>query len=181
VITSTADANIGSIMGIGFPAVDRWRRAVHRRLPHGGKAASWPAPRNWPPSTATASTRRPRCCSQRDQTRKSPGQQVSGLSRLPARRGTLHGRRIPVQLLAGELDRLPGARCRRSWQGRNSKRTQVWPVITGRPEPGVGEAATWARSAAHTSLRAARSRACGRSTRTWCGRSRPDRYRTGTR
>ena len=32
VIESSAAANIGSIMGIGFPPNDRWRRAVHDGL-----------------------------------------------------------------------------------------------------------------------------------------------------
>ena len=41
VITSVADANIGSIMGIGFPAVDRRRAAVHQRLP--GRATGFVA------------------------------------------------------------------------------------------------------------------------------------------
>ena len=63
VLTTTADANIGSIMGIGFPPwtggsaqyiVGYEGPAVRARKP------SWPAPRSWPPSTATASSRRPR-------------------------------------------------------------------------------------------------------------------------
>ena len=36
VLTSTADANIGSIMGIGFPPYTGGSRAVHRRLPGPG-------------------------------------------------------------------------------------------------------------------------------------------------
>ena len=61
VLTSTADANIGSIMGIGFPPwtggsaqyiVGYQGRQARARKP------SWPGPRSWPPSTATASCRR---------------------------------------------------------------------------------------------------------------------------
>ena len=47
VITSTADANIGSIMGIGFPPWTGGARAVHRRLPgrrHGQGSLRGPGP-----------------------------------------------------------------------------------------------------------------------------------------
>ena len=66
VIESVADANIGSIMGIGLPALDRRRAAVHQRLrpTHGSQAPAWPAsspaPASSPPRTASASSRRPR-------------------------------------------------------------------------------------------------------------------------
>ena len=63
VLTTTADANIGSIMGIGFPP---WTGGSAQYIvgyegPAGrARRRSWPAPRSWPPSTATASTRRSR-------------------------------------------------------------------------------------------------------------------------
>ena len=50
VLTSVADANIGSIFGIGFPAVDRRRGAVRRGLPGRRRPASWPGPTSWPPT-----------------------------------------------------------------------------------------------------------------------------------
>ena len=78
VITSTADANIGSIMGIGFPPWTGGAAQLIVGYPHGGKAGFVARARNWPPSTASGSTRRPRCCSRRDQTRKSPGQRSLG-------------------------------------------------------------------------------------------------------
>ena len=64
VLTSTADANIGSIMGIGFPPWTGGARSSSsdtrgRRAPV--RKRSWRGPRNWRPSTATASTRRSRC------------------------------------------------------------------------------------------------------------------------
>ena len=61
VLTSTADANIGSIMGIGFPP---WTGGSAQYIvgyegpPVQARKPSWPAPRNWPPSTATDSCRR---------------------------------------------------------------------------------------------------------------------------
>ena len=63
VLMTTADANIGSIMGIGFPPwtggsaqfiVGYQGRVVRARKP------SWPGPASWRPSTATASCRRTR-------------------------------------------------------------------------------------------------------------------------
>ncbi len=60
VLTSTADANIGSIMGIGFPP---WTGGSAQYIVgYQGRRQARPvssrAPRSWPPSTATASTRR---------------------------------------------------------------------------------------------------------------------------
>ena len=62
VLTSTADANIGSIMGIGFPP---WTGGSAQYIVgyRAGGAARQPssrAPRSWRPSTATASSRRTR-------------------------------------------------------------------------------------------------------------------------
>lgn len=61
VLTSVADANVGSILGIGFPA---WTGGVFQYINgyEGGPAASRPGPANSPPPTANGSRRR-RCWS----------------------------------------------------------------------------------------------------------------------
>ena len=61
VLTSTADANIGSIMGIGFPPWTGGSAQYIVGYRPAARQVSWPAPRSSPPSTATASPRRPRC------------------------------------------------------------------------------------------------------------------------
>ena len=83
VIESAAAANIGSIMGIGFPPHDRRRRAVHDRLPGPGDPtarSAWrpssSAPTSSPRRTATGS-RPPR--GSRDLAAK--GEALPGLSR----------------------------------------------------------------------------------------------------
>ena len=62
VIESVADANIGSIMGIGYPpwtgGVLQYINGYARPRPH--RLASSPAPASLRPATASASSRRPR-------------------------------------------------------------------------------------------------------------------------
>ena len=64
VLTSTADANIGSIMGIGFPPYTggsaQFIVGYSGSLPAPARKPSWRGPRSWPPSTATGSCRRTR-------------------------------------------------------------------------------------------------------------------------
>ena len=59
VIETVADANIGSIMGIGFPG---WSGGVLQYINgyEGGVPASSTAPASWPPPTASASSPRRR-------------------------------------------------------------------------------------------------------------------------
>ena len=60
VLTSTADANIGSIMGIGFPPYTGGARSsssVTKVRSVSARKPSWRGPRSWPPSTATGSCR----------------------------------------------------------------------------------------------------------------------------
>ena len=63
VIESVADANIGSILGIGFPGwtggVLQYINGYDRRRSVGPRRSS-PALASWPPSTASGSSRRPR-------------------------------------------------------------------------------------------------------------------------
>ena len=49
-IESVADANIGSIMGIGFPRLDRRRAAVHQRLRRRPRRLRRPRRASWPSS-----------------------------------------------------------------------------------------------------------------------------------
>ena len=65
VIESVADANIGSIMGIGFPAVDRRRAAVHQRLRGRPPRLRRACPRARRAPTASASSRPARSSSGR--------------------------------------------------------------------------------------------------------------------
>ena len=62
VLTSTADANIGSIMGIGFPPWTGGSAQYIVGYP-AARPVSWRGRANSPPSTVTASPRRSRCSS----------------------------------------------------------------------------------------------------------------------
>ncbi len=72
VITTTADANIGSIMGIGFPPWTGGAAQLIVGYPHGARPGSWRVPRNWRRSTASGSTRRRRCSSLATRRKRPP-------------------------------------------------------------------------------------------------------------
>ena len=71
VIETVADANIGSIMGIGFPA---WTGGVLQYINgyEGGLPASSPARASWPSATASASSRPRRWSSTPSAARSTP-------------------------------------------------------------------------------------------------------------
>jgi hypothetical protein len=60
VLRSVPDANIGSIMGIGFPPCYGGADPVRQRLPGLVSRASSPVPGSWPLPTGSGSSRR-RC------------------------------------------------------------------------------------------------------------------------
>ena len=95
VLRSAADANVGSILGIGFPALRGGARSSYagtRVRPAPVSRASWPVPSSWRRRTATASPRRPAC------TAESPPRPIRG----PTTHQRAHHSREHTPLTSGQ-------------------------------------------------------------------------------
>ena len=144
VIESVADANIGSIIGHRLPGLDRRRAAVHQRLRRRRRRLRRPRARAGRPSTASASSRRPRWSRRPSAARRTPTRATPVAAVVGAGADGPAGSGAP-----GRLEYDP-ARCRRTPM-RCWRRPPVAPPSW--PAPGLSPA------------RAARSRCCPAWTR----------------